>query len=167
MNDLVAEVQEWNSPIIGAFLLWRFTQGYSEAHSSADAPVALLHFMALPLLISSRLAKPINKHRDSLQSYIRSFENEKDSDILMTIHNRAKENRTLVMASIDIAVASGLLYWDTGSGKLFPKKSVAQPRKGKGLRTQYLRNGMKAELLGKWFAMHSVATVATYLKVVL
>ena len=167
MGKLIEEVRQWYSPSVGAYLLWKFTSGYCDAHPNGDAPVGLLHFIAIPLLTSKRPLEPINNRRADLQSYVRSFEISKDSDILIGIHERAKRNRGYTMAAIDIAVSTGLIFWDADSGKLYPRKDVKRPRRGNALKTSFVRDGKKAEILGGWFAEHSISTIATYLKVVL
>ena len=167
MGKLAEEVRQWNSPSVGAYLLWKFTSGYCDSHPNGDAPVALLHFLAIPLLTSKRLLERISNRRPNLQSYVRSFETSKDSDILITIHDRAKCNRGYTMAAIDIAVSAGLIFWDVDSGKLFPRKDDIRARRGNALKAQFVKDGTKAEILGGWFAEHSIPTIATYLKVVL
>ncbi len=167
MGTLVEEVRQWNSPSVGAYLLWRFTSGYCDAHPNGDAPVALLHFLAIPLLKSERLLEPISNMRKDLQSYVRSFESSKDSDLLVSIHDRVTHNRRYTLNAIDIAVSMGLIFWDTDSGKLYPLKDVQRPRRGNALKRSFVRDGNKAHILGGWFAEHSISTIATYLKVVL
>lgn len=167
MGKLVEEVQEWNSPSVGAYLLWKFTSGYCNAHPNGDSPIALLHFLAIPLLTSKRLLELISNRRANLQSYVRSFENSKDSDILISIHDRVKRNRRYTMAAIDIAVSAGLLCWDSDSGKLYSREKLNKPRKSSVLKAVIVRDGNKAEILGNWFAEHNISTIATYLKVVL
>ena len=166
MVDLVEEVKQWNSPSVGANLLWKFTLGYCDKHPVEDAPVALLHFIAIPLLTNKRLLEPISNRRENLQSYVRNFEEKKDSDILVTVHESAKQKRQYTMNAIDIAVSAGLLYWDVDTGKLYPRKKIKRPGKGNGLKASLKKNGDKSEILGNWFAQHSVSTIATYLRVV-
>lgn len=166
MDKLVEEVKQWNTPSLGAYLLWKFTTGYSDAHPNGDAPVGLLHFLAIALLTNNKLLEPISNRRPNLQSYVRDFENKKNSDVLVTIHDRVERSRNYTMAAIDIAVATGLLFWDVDSGKLYPRKDV-KARRGNALKPSLVRVGAKAEILGKWFSEHNIPTVATYLKVVL
>ena len=71
------------------------------------------------------------------------------------------------MAAIDIAVSTGLIFWDIDSGKLYPRKNVKRPHKSCTLKTAFVRDGNKAEILGRWFAEHNISTIATYFKVVL
>ena len=167
MGKLYEEVRQWNSPSVGAYLLWKFTSGYCDSHPTGDAPVALVHFLAMPLLSSKRLLEPINNRRANLQSYVRSFESKQDTDVLFAIHDRIKRSLDYTMTAIDIAVSTGLLFWDIESGKLYSRKEIKRPQKINALRTSFVRNGKKAEILGGWFSEHSISTVATYLKVVL
>lgn len=166
MGQLVDEVKLWNTPIVGAYLLWKFTQGYCEGHPNGDAPIGLLHFLASAMLTNKKLLEPISNHRDDLQSYARSFENSKDSDILLTIQERVREKREYTMASIDIAIGEGLLVWDVDSGKLYPRNLSKRLGRGKALNKMLKNDGNKAEILGKWFAKHDLPTIAAYLKVV-
>lgn len=167
MGQLIEEVKIWHTPLIGAFLLWRFTQGYTNAHPHGDAPIGILHFLAAGILTSEKLMKTVSNKRANLQSYIRGFEDEKDSDILLTIQDRVKEKFRYTLDSIDIAVAEGLLVWDTNTGKIYAKTLTKTPRRGNNLRDFHNRNGAKAEVLGKWFSEHDIATISSYLKVVL
>lgn len=166
MGNLVEEVKVWNTPIIGAFLLWRFTQGYCEYHPTGDAPIGLLHFVALAILTNERLSKPISNSRKDLQSYIRSFEENKDSDILLSIQDRIKKKRRYIFEALDIAVADGLLAWDTETGKIYAKPLSNNPKKGNKLKTSAAKEGLKAEVLGKWMSQHNLATIGTYFKIV-
>ncbi len=166
MGQLVDEVKQWNTPIVGAYLLWKFTKGYCDGHPHGDAPIGLLHFVASAILTSKKLLSPVSNRRDDLQSFARSFENSKDSDILLSIQDRTKEKLEYTLAAIDIAIAEGLLVWDIDSGKLYPRDLTKRPSRGNTLKNQTERDGKKAEILGKWFSKHDLSTIATYLKLV-
>ena len=166
MGQLVDEVKLWNTPIVGAYLLWKFTKGYCDGHPHGDAPIGLLHFVASAILTSKKLLSPISNRRDDLQSFARSFENSKDSDILLSIQDRTKEKLEYTLAAIDIAIAEGLLVWDIDSGKLYPRDLSKRLCRGKTLKVNTERDGRKAEILGEWFSKHDLSTIAAYLKVV-
>ncbi len=166
MGNLVEEVKIWNTPVIGAFLLWKFTQGYCKNHPSGDAPIGLLHFIALSILTNERLSKHITNRRKDLQSYIRSFEENKDSDILLSIQTRIKAKRKYIFEALDIAVADGLIVWDTDTGKIYAKEIAKIPSKSNKPNEAQLGEGKKAEILGMWFSQHNLSTIASYLKVV-
>lgn len=166
LSNLVEEVKIWNTPIIGAYLLWRFTEGYCTGHEAGDAPIGLLHFVASAILTNERLSLPINNQRKNLQSYVRSFEDKKDSDILLNLQSRIKEKTGYTLAAIDIAISEGLLVWDIESGKLYPRKLTKKSGRGKALGPKIKTDGNKAEVLGKWFSEHDLSTIGAYLKVV-
>lgn len=167
MGQLVEEVKIWNTPIIGVYLLWRFTQGYCKGHPTGDAPIGILHFVASGILTNKKMLERINDRRKDLQSYVRGFEDSKDSDILLTIHESVKEKREYTIASLDIAISEGLLVWDLESGKLYPRDITKKASHGKALKSIHKEDGKKAEILGKWFGKHDLPAIATYLKVVL
>ena len=166
MGLLMDEVKLWNTPLVGAFLLWSFTKGYCDNHPTGDAPVGLLHFIAFAILTNNKLMKPISNQRDDLQSYVRSFQNKHETDILLSIQSRISERRESALKAIDVAVAEGLLVWDVDSGKLYSRILDRKPGRGKALRSNYKRDGVKAEILGKWFSQHDLPAIASYLKVV-
>lgn len=166
MGMLIDEVKLWNTPLVGSFLLWSFTKGYSDSHPTGDAPVGLLHFIAFAILTNNQLMKPISNRRDDLQSYVRSFQDKRESDILLSIQPRIMDKRKNTLESIDIAVAEGLLVWDVESGKIYSRELERKPRRGKALKSNLRSDGKKAEILGKWFSQHDLPTIAAYLKVV-
>lgn len=166
MGKLVDEVKLWNTPIIGAFLLWRFTQGYCIGHPNGDAPIGLLHFLASAILTNKELIKPISNQRADLQSYARSFENTKNSDILLSIQQRIIEKREYTLAAIDIAIVKGLLVWDLDSGKLYPNEPIKNKSQGLALRSEIISQGNKAQILGEWLSKHDIPSIESYVKVV-
>jgi hypothetical protein len=165
MGELSDDVALWHTPAVGAYLLWRFTSGYCAGHANGDAPVGLLHFIAAAILSSKELAKTISDKRDSLQSYVRGFEDLGKSDLLLSIQERARAKRSYTLAAIDIAIAEGLLVWDMETGKLLPRAIKTRAARGKALKESFNRDGRKAEILGRWFAQHDPAAIATYLRV--
>lgn len=167
MGLLIDEVKLWNTPLVGAFLLWRFTKGYCDNHPHGDAPVGLLHFIAYAILTNNKLIKPISNKRSDLQSYVRSFQDKFESDILLSIQQRIMDKKESALKSIDIAIAEGLLVWDLESGKLYSLELERKSERGKSLKSDLQKDGVKAEILGKWFSQHDLSTIAAYLKVVL
>ena len=126
-----------------------------------------MHFIASAILTSPNLVERISDQRPNLQSYVRSFEQRKESDLLLTIHERVKEKRQYTFEAIDGAVSEGLLAWDVDTGKLYPQDLNSKPSRGKNIRASLARNGSKAEILGKWFSEHELNSIVSYLKVVL
>jgi hypothetical protein len=167
MGKLIEEVKEWNTPIVGAYLLWRFTHCFVQNHPNGDAPVVILHFIASGIMTEPNIYDAINGHRPNLASFVRWFNEEKKSDFLGCFNQKIIQKRKYTMDSIDIAVSCGLLAWDTSTAKIFPAtiKRVKAGTLSKGIAT--LKLGEKAEILGKWFSEHDLSTITAYLGVVL
>lgn len=166
MGRLAEEAKVWNTPIIGSFLLWEFTKGYYYEHPNNEAPIALLHFVASAILTNEDLIRPISNKRNSLQSYIRSFEDSNNVDLLLSIQERTRSLFKYTLVAIDIGVSEGLFSWDNNSGKIYPKSLEKKPTRGKNLRAKAKSDGKKANILGKWFAQEDISTISAYLKVV-
>ena len=120
MGQLVEEVRAWNTPLIGAYLLWRFSSGYCKGHPNGDAPIVLLHFVAIGILTSAEMAVPISKRRDDLQSYVRHFESEQKVDLLISLQNKISGKKEYTLDSLDVASSTGLLSWDSSTAKIYP-----------------------------------------------
>jgi hypothetical protein len=167
MKSLVDEVHEWNTPIIGAFLLWHFSLGYKRNHPTGESPVVLLHFIAAGILSSNVFLDKISKHRPNLESFVRCFTESNESDLLACLHQRIISKRAYTSAAIDIAVSSGLLVWDYDKAELYPRE-ISTNKRGKtqvGKDTKKMAD--KAETLGKWFSKHDIISITSYLGVVL
>lgn len=167
MSDLIEEVRIWNTPIIGAYLLWKFTVGYMENHPNGDSPIGLHHFIAMGILSSKKMMENISDSRPNLQSYVRGFEEKHDSDLLLSVHQKIKDKKHYTLKSIDIAVSNGLLFWEPETAKLHAASTIKKPSRGKNLKSDNTKHGKKAEILGKWFSEHDLNTIAKYLKVTL
>jgi hypothetical protein len=167
MGKLVEEVKEWNTPVVGAYLLWRFTQGFVKNHPAGDAPVVILHFIATGIITEPGIYDAIKGNRPNLASFVRWFNEEKKSDFLACLNHKIIQKRRYTMDSIDIAVSCGLLAWDIETAKLFPAtiKRVKNGTSSKGIAIQKL--GDKAVILGRWFSEHDLHTITAFLGVVL
>ncbi len=157
MELLIGEVKQWNTPALGACLLWHFSKGYCSNHPHGDAPVALLHFIAVAILTSAKLNKPINNHRENLQSYAQCFEGSKETDLLLHIQDRVKNKRKYTLEAIDIGISKGLLAWDATDGKIYPREVTTEGTPIKSLKFSCAKESKKAEILGKWFAKHELS----------
>jgi hypothetical protein len=75
--------------------------------------------------------------------------------------------RSYTLSSIEIAVATGLLTWDTETAKLYytDVKKIKRGTASMGIAVQQL--GDKAEILGKWFSQHDLSSITAYLNIVL
>lgn len=167
MGRLVEEVKEWNTPLVGAYLLWNFTKSYVHAQVQNEAPVVILHFIAHPLLTSNEYSDTINNYRPNLASYVRGFTDKHKTDLLACFNERVYKQIKITMEAIDIAVASGLLVWNTDKATLWPLKDLKQARGNAHRGIDIKTKSKKAEILGRWFANIDINTITSYLGVIL
>jgi hypothetical protein len=166
MGKLVEEVKEWNTPAVGAYLLWRFTKSYMNCHRDNEPPVVILHFIVCGILSKNEIADSISGKRPNLASFVRWFHDEKRTDLLACLQQSVLRRREYTMQAIDIAVASGLLVWDADTARLYSRDiSISRGSSSKGISVQTM--GKKAEVLGRWFAEYDVPAIASSLEVVL
>lgn len=166
MGQVVEEVKVWNTPAVGAFMLWKFTCGYVNNHPTGDSPIGLLHFVASGILANKEILDKVSNNRPNLASFVRWFEEKEKVDVLLEIQSRIKAKRKYTLAALDVAMATGLLTWEAATAKIYPVLDVKTPPKSSRLNTLYKSYGAKAETLGKWFSQHDLRTIATYLKIV-
>jgi hypothetical protein len=165
MYSLTEEVKIWNTPLIGAYLLWRFTQGYTNSHETGESPIALLHFVALAILSDKNLAERISDRRPDLNSFVRGFNDKKDIDRLLMIHSKISAKKKYTLSAIDSAIRHGLITWNTDDARIYPRQLNTKIRKGFSLKESIKRSGNQAEILGKWFSKHEINEISSLLKV--
>lgn len=165
MSRLVDEVKLWNTTAVGAFVLWRFTCGYTNNSPDGGAPSVLLHFLATPILMNPRISSRITRQRHGLQSYARSFTEKGEVDLLLGIQDRIRQKQNYTLASIDLAVAKGLLVWDTEGTALHARQLEAVPSRGCRPRASVEMIGNRGEIFGEWCAAHSIENVANLMGV--
>lgn len=165
MGRLEEEYKEWNSPVIGAYLLWQFCIGYCKDCEKYPSIIELI--IAYSLLSNKRYLEHINGRKEGFSSYIRSFTRNKQSDLLLCFSNEVKEKLELAFSAIDIAVNSGLLVWDVENAFLIPIGDLKSKRgtSSYGVQVQLKKN--KAQILGKWFSKSNIKMISSSLGVVL
>lgn len=167
MSSLAEEVRVWNTPIVGSYMLWRFSQGYTDYHPEGLSPILLLHFIASAILTNQRLSDPVNNRRKDLASYVRSFANKKDVDLLLSIQGRVNATKFYTLSSVDLAIQKGLLVLNPDDACLYPRNLSKKPSRGMAPKPSVRSMGNKAETLGRWFSAYPVSQVVSLLKVVL
>jgi len=162
---LAEEVRLWNTPLFGAYLLWEFTNSYQEYHPNGATPNGLLHFIASAILTNPQMSNYISARRPNLQSFALGFEENKRSDILLSLQSRIQNKKQYTLSAINTAIALGLLSWEAETGNIHPHKLSKKPKKGTNLRAAVKSEGHKAKILGSWFSQHDTSTIASYLRV--
>jgi len=167
MSSLAEEIKIWNTPIVGSYILWRFTHGYTEFQPDGKSPVLLLHFIAAAILTNQRLSDPVNNRRKDLASYVRSFTKKKDIDLLLSIQDRVNNTKRYTLESVDIAIQKGLLVLNPDDACVYPSQLAHKPSRGMAPKQSIISMGKKGEILGRWFSSYPVNQVVSLLKVVL
>ncbi|MBR3923602.1 MAG: hypothetical protein IKJ45_10840, partial [Kiritimatiellae bacterium] len=159
MSTLLDEYNEWNNPIVGAYLLWKFSLGYVNTHREHLPPPMLLHFIVIALL-RGRVYSEYIDHAMSLHGYAAKFVKDGYADKLEELHGRVQSHLPYAMKSIDMAVSRKMLIIDTENASLIP---VEIPKVQKGTRMlspSVQKLGKRAEKLGKWMSPLELSTIA-------
>lgn len=177
MATLAEEYNEWNTPIVGAYLLWRFASEYVECHPGHQAP-SFLHLCIVSVLLRWSVYSNEIPHAKSLHAYAARFikkdkdvgatkgngkrkEKEYNADRLEAIHYKIKELLPFTLKSVNMAVSRKLLVWDVDNARLEPLK-IGKLKPGTSLlsKTSVQKLGNHAATLAKWMASLELSTIA-------
>jgi hypothetical protein len=164
MSTFLEEYKEWNSPIIGAYLLWCFSRGFEKNQQEGAAPNILHLFMAYPILMSDKLLSRISNKRKSISSFVKSYNEEKTSDIMICYSKDVNEKKKFCLEAIQNAFNLGLLVCDVKTANLIPKKLDEKVFQKNEL---YKKKAKQAFILGKLFSQESLTNLASILGVIL
>lgn len=165
MGRLEEEYKEWNSPVIGAYMLWQFCIGYYD--NSERKPSIIEATFAYVLLTDKDYLDNITGHKPNFSSFIRSFTKEKQSDLLLCFSEKLKEKIDYAFKAVDIAVAAGLIAWDSENATLIPITKLRNKKGTLQLGSAIKANKNRAKLLGKWFSQNNIEIISNSLGVIL
>lgn len=162
---LADEVRNVQNPALGAALLWRFTCGYTGAHTNAEhAPLHLL-FLVLPLTLHKQTFSFVQQTRTAtgMRDFAAKFAEYKNAkqDLLLAIHDRTAALKPLTLDSLRIAVRSRLVMVRPNA-TVMPLSQTETTAGTTDLTRPLLKGATK---LGVWCAGLSLHEVATILKV--
>lgn len=159
MGVIVEEYAEWNTPVVGAYLLWRFAQGYvssGERHENPPLPL----FCIVTVLLRGRAYSEAIEHVRSLHGYAARLVKYSKADKLKGLHDRIIPMMPYTLQAIDIAVSRRLLEWDVENAALAPKKIKEFKRGTKSLSKSVQKLGDKADKLGNWMSGLTLSDIA-------
>ena len=159
MAILLDEYREWNTPVVGAYLLWRFSAGYVNANPRHTPPPFLLHCVVTALLRGRAYSNAID-HSLSLHAFAMRLVKDGYADKLETLHDRVKSFLDYTLQAADMAVYRRMLTWDAESASLVPLKIGKVKRATAELSKSVQRLGNRAERLGKWMGPLELSTIA-------
>ena len=164
MGQLLDEYREWNTPVVGAYLLWRFTKAYMEKRTDGVPPSFLLHCVAAAILSSPTYTEIIG-HARSLHRYSQYFIEHGLADKLEKLHQRVGRMLPYTKKAVDIAVHRQILVWDIQNGSLLPI-DIGKPKRGSStLSTSVMAIAKRADTLGGWLASADLNTITIELGV--
>lgn len=167
MSVIIDEFLEWNTPVIGSYLIWQFSLGYYENHNNKQMPNLIHEILAFPLLFNKVYSDRISNRLQTISDYVRKFTETKDSDLLLNYSNKVSEYKDLAIKSIDIAISLGLIGFDSENALIIPIDNIQSVKGSKTRLEPYVGLGKKAQILGKWFSEESLSTLTAELGVVL
>ena len=159
MAILLDEYREWNTPMVGAYLLWRFSVGYADSNPRHAPPPFLLHCVVTALL-RGRVYSDAIDHSLSLHAYAAKFVRDGYADKLETLHDRIRSFLGYTLQSVDMAVHRRMLVWDVGTASLAPLRIDKVKRGTAELSKSVQKLGSRAERLGKWMGPLELSTIA-------
>jgi len=163
---LAREYRLWHTPVVTAYLFWRFAKAFSKKRENAEAPSCLYFFLLAGVLRDHRLVVHVAQKR-TLRTFVKEVVKSGGADYLDGIQGRIQKMREPISAALDVAVASGMLEWDVENAALRPLAVRSSQGSSKFLGSKCLDELVgAAERLGVLFAeMPSAAVAAELLKV--
>lgn len=154
----------WDSPLGGAYLIWRFVKGYEEV--SGVGPNVLLLYPAAAIVLESSFAAQVRRG-GNLADFAFAFHDSsgKAAKSLAGLQERILGLREWVLKSLEFAMVTRLIELDPESGKLSlvlkeeVRTSIHSAKEFK------MNEGLKAEYLGGIFARTNDNDIAYYLGV--
>lgn len=154
-QNAVAAVQ---NPAFGATLLWRFGLGYQD--EAAEAPLMLLHFLVLPLVLHAPTLALVVGTRPSSSVALFASKLADQREELVAVHERALKLRALTLESLSAGVTARLLSVDYDVASV-RSNEARQPTPPERLKQHF----SAAEKLGRWFARTPADQTFTLLRV--
>lgn len=159
----LSELDIVQNPAIGAFLIWHFTLGNQE--DGADTVPLPLAFLVLPMLLHRPTFDAVASTRKASGLSLFAAKFEKEREVLMELHSRALQLRSLSLQSIGVAATSRLIKIDYENAALhgYPLdllgvRKPAIPERLKGFATA-------ADKLGYWFSKLGIPQIASTLRI--
>lgn len=159
-----AGVGVWDSPLGGAYLIWRFVRGFAE--TSKSPPNLLLVYPALAIVMDSAFAAEIRSARN-LAEFAFAFQDSsgKSAKSLAGLQNRIMDMRPWVLRSLEFAIVCRLVELDPNEGTLSLVLRSEASASTRLARTFKDIEGLNAEQVGMLFARTKESDIPYYLGV--
>jgi len=162
MSGLNKEFRNLYNPALGAAILLRFSEGYSQ-NENRGLPLSVLYIVLPMVLQEPNLNLLSGTQIDSgLRKFVAKFSSNDNSmtDLILSFPKRTEEMRDLTERSIKMALMTKLLVMEPKEGILFPNpKMKIQPR----LSADVQRILKAANKFGKWCSQLSLFEIGNLL----
>lgn len=159
------EITHVQNPALGAALIWRFAVGYSSKSKISDYPVLHLCFLVPPVLFHRETFELLQKTqaKSSIHQFVDKFAQSavSQSDILLSLHDRAASMRALTLESLRIAVATRIVTIARKSSKVIPLSHTSPS----GVAASVKPMLTNSEKFGGWCSELSLFEISSILKV--
>lgn len=163
----------WNSPVVGSYLLWKFSVGYCKCYPKSGkklakvsaAPHMALAFPALAILMQPKFSNFITDRYETLDQWVRTFVVRSRKNVFGSLTKDIIFRKQMILESIDMAYTTRLLGGESECGTMSPlldeekREMMAYSKKFRG------DLGKKAELLGMWFSFEDPSKISRLLEV--
>lgn len=169
-SPLVEEFRICNTPVIGAYIFWRFAKSFVQEAKKLNkvSNPHLLLFSFVAAIFSDRRILDELKSRRSISSFRRYLTGAKKGVLFDGIHIRVKEMLPYTLSALDIAYSCGILRMNRDDGTIEPVAVRAKRGPPELVSESISDDSLLAETLGRWFAKYgSPVEVAKKLEVVL
>lgn len=163
----------WNSPVVGSYLLWKFSVGYClrypksgrHVNKVSPAPHMALAFPALAILMQPKFSNRIAEKYETLEHWVREFVVSSHKNVFASLTKDIIFRKRMILESIDMAYTTRLLGGAGDCGTMFPL--LEEESKKMQSHANRFRNdlGKKAELLGMWFSFEEPSKISRLLEV--
>lgn len=159
----LSELDLVQNPAIGAYLIWNFTLGYQE--DGAEAAPFLLAFLVLPMLLHQQTFETVASTRKTSGLPLFAGKFDREREVLVELHARARLLRALSLQSIGVASTSRLIRIEHETAllhgyplDLLDAKKPSIPERLKGFPAA-------ADKIGYWFSKLGLPQIASTLRV--
>ena len=165
MTTLAEEVRLVQNPALGALLQWRFVVSYSATRNGEGCPLPLL-YLVLPIVLFEETYAHLRTTNVStgMRGFAAKFGTAaaNESDVLLTLHDRARSMRDLSRSSLRVAMSSRLVGVDVATATAFSLlKTLPKSRIPETIRPMT----KNSEKLAAWCGQLTMSEVANILKV--
>lgn len=162
---LAREVDAIQNPALGSALLWRFAVGYADSRQSPQSTPLPVLFLPLPVLFHEETLALVTKTQtgSGLRAFTGKFSDSSvsESDVLLSLERRARSLRPLSLCSLQLAVASRLLFVDRFTAEVVALSDTSPKTMPESVRPLI----RAAEKLGKWCGEVTLFELSNLLRV--